>query len=132
MSGCKEDVEERGKVFLLNCNVAQKKEILKHYFGYTAPLYKMAKAGVDQLIEDYFSKMEVAATNAPAAYATANATADVTADATGGNVAVDKALVDADATGEYGCQCSSSSSRYGPSVAVGYIAPIDSFSSLFK
>jgi hypothetical protein len=100
LSGCKEDVEERGKVFVLNCNVTQKKEILKHYFGCTAPLYKMAKAGVDQLIEDYFSKMEVAATNAPAAYATANATADVTADATGGNVAVDKALVDADATGD--------------------------------
>ena len=58
---------------------------------------KTAKAGADQLlIEDYFSKMEVAATDAPAAVAAAN----VTADATGGNVAVNGALlVDADATG---------------------------------
>ena len=93
---CKEDVEERGKVFVLNCTVPRKKEILKHYFGHKAPLYKTAKAGVDQLIEDYFSKMDVAATDAPAADAAAN----VTADSTGGNVAVNEAvLLDADATG---------------------------------
>ena len=57
---------------------------------------KTAKAGADQLIEDYFSKMEIAATDAPAAVGAAK----VTADATGGNVAVNGAvLVDADATG---------------------------------
>ena len=64
---CPNAIEERGKVFVLNCTVHRKKEILKDYFGHKAPLYKTAKAGVDQLIEDYFSKMEVAATAAPAA-----------------------------------------------------------------
>jgi hypothetical protein len=96
---CPNAIEERGKVFVLNCTVPRKKEILNHYFGHKAPLYKTAKAGVDQLIEDYFSKMEVAATDAPAAVAAAN----VTADATGGNVAVnDAVLVDADAIGGNG------------------------------
>ena len=62
--GCLEDVEVRGKVFVLNCNVPRKKDILKYYFDHDTPLYKLAMADVDQLIEDYFGKMESAVADA--------------------------------------------------------------------
>ena len=79
LPGCTDDVEIRGKLFVLGCNVERKKEILKHYFKCSKGLYKMKKAEVDQEIELYFAKMnEAATTNASVEGAAAVATTTAT------------------------------------------------------
>ena len=61
LPGCREDVEVRGLVFVLNCNVLRKKDILKHYFDYSKPMSAIKKTEVDLLIAEYFGKMNEAA-----------------------------------------------------------------------
>lgn len=63
LPGCKEDVETRGKIYVMSCNVPRKREILKHYFGYAQPMSNMKKADVDAQLDFYFSKMEEEATS---------------------------------------------------------------------
>mmetsp|Transcript_22707 Transcript_22707/g.37416 ORF Transcript_22707/g.37416 Transcript_22707/m.37416 type:complete len:216 (+) Transcript_22707:259-906(+) len=57
LPGCKEDVEIRGKVFVLGCNLKRKREILKHYFRHDKPLYKTNAPEANELINEYFAKM---------------------------------------------------------------------------
>lgn len=83
LPGCREDVEIRGKLFVLGCNVERKKAILKHYFECSKALYKMKKSELDQEIELYFAKMnEAATTNASVEGAAAVATTTATEAAT--------------------------------------------------
>lgn len=63
LPGCREDVEHRGKVWVLGLTVKRKKEILKHYFSHDKALYKLNLADTDELIEQYFAALPGADSN---------------------------------------------------------------------
>lgn len=63
LPGCREDVEIRGKLWVLGCSVKRKKEILKHYFCHDKPLYKLNQSETNELIEKYFATLPGADSN---------------------------------------------------------------------
>ena len=55
--GCKDDVELRGKVYVLGCNLKRKKQIIKYYFEHKDPLSNLNVSSTNELIEKFFSEM---------------------------------------------------------------------------
>ena len=55
--GCKDDVELRGKAYVLGCNLKRKKQIIKYYFEHKGPLSNLKVSDTDDLIEKFFSEM---------------------------------------------------------------------------
>ena len=57
LPGCKEDVEVRGKAYVLGCNLTRKKQIIKYYFEHKGPISSLKRDDVNALIEKFFSEM---------------------------------------------------------------------------
>ena len=95
LPGCTEDVEDRGKVWVLGCSVKRKKEILKHYFHHDKPLYKLNLADTNELIEQYFAALPGADSNeGTVSNSTAAAEVDAGETSVNGDQGVQRALQD--------------------------------------
>ena len=88
LPGCREDVEDRGKVWVLGLSVKRKKEILKHYFSHDKALYKLNLADTNELIEQYFAALP----GADSDWAVSNSTTAAEVDADAGEASVERAL----------------------------------------